>query len=83
MVDAKGSKLKRLRREADEARINLLSFIWRAISFPGALREKLERDGKWKRDSRRSVVAESSPQEGAITCNLLDSQDLPEFCFKV
>jgi hypothetical protein len=40
MVDAKASKLKRLRMEADEARINLPSFICGAIGFPGALQEK-------------------------------------------
>ena len=40
IVDAKARKLKRLRTEADEARIKLPSFICRAIDFPGALQEK-------------------------------------------
>jgi hypothetical protein len=43
MVDAKTRKIKTLRKESDKARINLLPFfIWRAIGFCWARREKRE-----------------------------------------
>lgn len=41
IVDAKASKIKRLRTDSDEATISLaVFFVWRTISFAHALQEK-------------------------------------------